>query len=144
MTTLTTETLRITIDAPYDEVTTYLAEPASAHEWATEFFAGPLSKGSGEEWVAQVPMMGGEVRYRQEIDLERGVIDLYLAPRGVEFGPPLPVRIVPNGDGADVLWTLTRFPGVPDEQWRASLQSMQRELDNLKRTLEASRPGEHG
>jgi Polyketide cyclase / dehydrase and lipid transport. len=140
MTTLTTETLRVTIDAPYGKVTSYLADPGSAHEWATEFFAGPLRKAGADEWVALVPMMGGEVRYRQDTHWERGVIDVYLAPQNGEFGPPLPVRVVPNGGGADVLWTLTRFPGMPDEAWRAGLESMQRELENLRRMLEANRP----
>ena len=50
-----------------------------------------------------------------------GRIDLYLAPKGAPYGPPLPVRVVPNGEGADVLFTLARFPGQSDAQWEQDL-----------------------
>ena len=77
------------------------------------------------------------MRYRQEVDLDRGVLDVFLAPMGSDFGPPLPVRVVPNGDGADVLWTLARFPETPDAAWQAGLESMARELSQLKQLLES-------
>jgi hypothetical protein len=134
--TLQTQVVKVTIDKPVDEVTRYVADPLSAHEWATEFFAGPLEHAQGGDFVATVPVMGGEVRYRQEVDLAKGVIDVYLAPKGREFGPPLPVRVVPNGGGADVLWTLARFPRTPDEAWQGGLESMARELEQLKQVLE--------
>ncbi|MCP4195645.1 MAG: hypothetical protein GY762_00710 [Proteobacteria bacterium] len=67
-----------------------------------------------------------------EADLERGIFDLYVAPANAPFGPPLPVRLLHNGDGVDVLWTLTRFPGTPDDGWAAGLAEMERELQNLK------------
>jgi hypothetical protein len=56
--TLQTEVVKVTIDRPFDEVARYVGNPASAHEWATEFFAGPL-KAEGDEFVAPVPLMGG-------------------------------------------------------------------------------------
>jgi len=41
MTTMTTDTVRITIDAPFEQVVADLADPMKQPEWATEFFAGP-------------------------------------------------------------------------------------------------------
>ncbi len=64
--------------------------------------------------------------------------DLYLPPEGKPFGPPLPVRVVPNGDGADVLWTLARFPGTPDRAWADALGSMERELDTFRARHESA------
>lgn len=136
MPTLHTKTLTVTIDAPFEQVAKYLADPANAHEWATEFFAAPLRPTSNGEWIASVPVMGGETRYRQDVDLEHGLIDVFLAPTDGEFGPPLPVRLLRNGDGTDVLWTLARMPGTPDQAWSAGVESMQRELDHLKTLLE--------
>lgn len=138
MTTLPTGTVTVTIDAPYEQVAAYVADPARAHEWATEFYAEPMRPAEGGEWLATVPMMGGEVRFRQEVALEHGVIDMFLAPKDGPWGPPLPVRLLRNGSGADVLWTLTRFPGTPDEAWQAGLDSMRRELEHLKKTLESA------
>ena len=61
---------------------------------------------------------------------------MFLAPLGAPFGPPLPVRVVPNGDGCDVLFTLARFPGQDDETWDSGLASMRRELEQLRALYE--------
>ena len=88
--------------------------------------------------AVQIPMMGGPARMRIDADVDRGIIDLYLAPGDAPFGEPLPVRLVPNGEGVDVLWTLGRPEGVPDPAWEDGLRSMQRELANLKARHENS------
>jgi hypothetical protein len=142
MSTFPTATLSVTIDAPLATVAADLADPTTHPEWATEFFASAASpRPDGGGVTVVVPMMGGEVAFDVKGAPELGVLDLYLAPAGSPFGPPLPVRLVPNGDGVDVLWTLTRFPGMPDPAWEAGLASMQRELDGLRRRHEASEPG---
>lgn len=135
--TLPTTVVTETIDAPPDVVAADLADPTTHPEWATEFYAGPVEATSEGDFTATVPRMGGPVRLRVDADPKLGVIDLYLAPEGAPFGPPLPIRVVPNGDGADVLFTLARFPGITDEDWEGGIDSMQRELAGLKHRLEA-------
>lgn len=132
MPTMTTETVRITIDAPFDTVVSDLADPLTHPEWATEFFAGPVRSAGNGEYTVAVPRMGGDVRMTLDTDGAAGRIDLFLAPLGASFGPPLPIRVVPNGDGVDVLFTLARFPGQSDADWAEGLASMKRELDHLK------------
>ena len=106
MSTLTTETLTVTIDAPYDRVAEDLADPTAHPKWGTNFFSGPARPGDGNAVVVAVPMMGGDVRFSIAADKEQGVFDLYIAPIGAPSeGPPLPVRLLHNGDGVDVLWT---------------------------------------
>ena len=83
-----------------------------------------------------IPTMGGPVRVHIDADPACGRIDMALAPGDAPFGPPLPIRVIPNGDGVDVLFTLTRFPGQPDEEWGAGLEGMRRELENLRRRHE--------
>lgn len=132
MSTMITETLRVTIDAPFDEVASDLADPSTHPEWGTEFFSGPARPGDDGEVLVTVPRMGGEVRSKVEADVESGIIDLYLAPRSEPFGPSLPVRVLRNADGVDVLFTLARFPGQSDDEWEEGLASMARELTKLK------------
>lgn len=132
MTTMTTTTVSMTIDAPPHQVSEDLADAGSHPEWATEFFSGEADYQGDGTWRMTVPRMGGPVLFRIDGDTSRGVIDMYLAPEGAPFGPPLPVRVVPNGDGADVLFTLARYPGQSDEEWNEGLESMRRELLNLK------------
>ena len=121
MATLQTQTVTVTIDAPLVQVAADLADPTTHPSWATDFYAGP-------------------VRHRIDADISRGILDLYFAPPGAPYGPPIPVRLVPNGDGVDVLWTLARFPGVSDQAWQQGLAAMARELHALKRRHE-TQPG---
>lgn len=132
MSTLITQTVSVTIDAAPAQVSADLMEAESHPEWGTEFFSGGAEDLGDGSWRVNIPMMGGEARMRIDGDEALGVIDMYLAPEGVPFGAPLPVRVVPNGDGADVLFTLTRFPQQTDEEWEAGVASMGRELINLK------------
>lgn len=132
MTTMIIETVRITIDAPFEQVTSDLADSTTQHEWATEFFAGPARSVGDCEVLVTVPRMGGEARMKVDADPVSGHIDLYLAPVGAPYGPPLPVGVVPNPDGVDVLFALARFPGQSDTEWDEGIASMARELENLK------------
>ena len=132
MSTLETTTVTITIDAPPETVSADLADPSSHLEWATEFFAGVAEDQRDGTWQMNVPRMGGPVLMRIDGDTAQGIIDMYLAPVGAPFGAPIPVRVVPNGDGSDVLFTLARFPNQSDEEWTEGIQSMNRELENLK------------
>ena len=115
MTTFTTKTIVATIDAPFDKVAPDFADTFTHPEWGAEFFAGPVRQDNSSGLIVRVPAMGRDVQYRVETDLEHGIFDVVIAPSDKKFGPPLPVRLVRKGDGVDVLWTLIRLPGIPDE-----------------------------
>ncbi len=132
MTTFTTKTIAVTIDAPFDKVAPDLAEPFTHLEWGAEFFAGPVRQDSGGGLIVRVPAMGRDVQYRVETDLKHGIFDVVIAPLDGHFGPPLPVRLLRNGDGVDVLWKLIRLPEIPDEGWEQGIAAMDRELQRLK------------
>jgi len=134
--TFETATVRVSVDRPFDQIVRDLADPIAHTEWATEFFAGQAEPIGRAEVRVDVPRMGGPARMRIAAEPEAGVIDLYLAPEGKPYGVPLPVRVVRNGDGADVLFTLTRFPGMPEALWKEGVESMERELAAFKRRHE--------
>ncbi|HDL42264.1 MAG TPA: hypothetical protein ENG98_04545 [Actinobacteria bacterium] len=133
MSTSESAVISVTIDAPFAKVAADLADPYTHSEWATEFIAGPAIAGPEEGTViVPVPAMGGPTRYKVDADIQRGIIDLYLAPGDAPFGPPLPVRLVTNGDGVDVLWVLGRNEMMDDAAWSGAQASMARELEGLK------------
>ena len=138
MTTHLTITLTTSIDAPLQAVATDLADPMSHPEWATEFFAGEPASISPNEVEVGVPRLGGPCRMKIDADIDRGIVDVYLAPAGTPYQDPLPVRLIRNGTGVDVLWTLGRPPGLPDIAWSEGIASMARELDNLRLRHEAA------
>jgi len=118
-----------------------LSDPVAHTQWATEFFAGEAEPIGECEVRVDVPRMGGRAKMRIDVSPEAGVIDLYLARQHEPYGPPLPVRVLRNRDGADVLFTLARFPGMPDDVWRDGVESMERELAALKRRHEQDARG---
>jgi hypothetical protein len=119
-----TETLRISIGAPFEQVADDLADPMNHPQWATEFFQGPAARVDAYEVAVQIPALGGAARFKVEADIERGCFELYVAPQGAPFGDPLPVRLVRTADGVDVLWTLERMPHMDDAAWTAGLAAM--------------------
>jgi hypothetical protein len=130
--------LTITIDAPFESVCSDLSDPSTHPHWATEFFSDTAAVPVGDgTYRLTAPMMGGAVLARTEARPSLGVIDLFLAPDGAPFGEPLPIRVIRNGSGVDVLWTLSRPDGLPDQAWHSGVASMQRELQALRRRHEA-------
>lgn len=133
-----TKTLSVDIAAAFDAVMSELASAASHPSWATEFFSGEAEPISADEIRITVPRMGGVCEMKIEAQRDYGVINIYLAPVGVPYGKPLPVRVIENGEGATVLWTLAQFPGMSNAAFEAGCASMQKELATLKSKLEGN------
>jgi hypothetical protein len=47
-----------------------------------------------------------------------------------------PMRVVPNGPGADLVFTVQRRPGVGDAEFAADVEAVAADLRTLKRVLE--------
>ena len=64
-----------------------------------------------------------------------GVLDHFVATGS---GPEvyMPMRVFPNGEGAEVLITVFRQPGVSDEKFGEDTQWVRRDLEALKDLLE--------
>lgn len=137
MTIFESRTLTVAIDAPFEKVMSDLADPMTHPEWAKEFFSGSAEKTGDGYVLAPVPMMGGTIKFKIQANIVLGILDLYLAPQDSDFGTPLQVRVIRNGDGVDILWTLPRFPGMSDTNWANGLESMSKELLELKKRHEA-------
>ena len=53
----------------------------------------------------------------------------------------VPMRVVPNGDGSEVLLTVFRSPRSTDEEFAADAGQVERDLATLKHVLE--QPDDH-
>lgn len=64
-----------------------------------------------------------------------GVLDHFVS---VDSGPEvyMPMRVFPNGDGAEVLITVFRQPGTSEEKFAEDTQWVRRDLEALKELLE--------
>jgi hypothetical protein len=124
--------LTVSIDRPAAAVYAYARDPAHLPAWAAGLAAGiRLEHG---EWVADSPM--GRVLVRFVPVNEYGVLDhdVVLAD-GTTVTNPL--RVLADGAGAEVVFTLRRRPAMSDDEWAADIAAVTADLGSLRRVLEA-------
>jgi hypothetical protein len=92
----------------------------------------------GEAWVVTTSQ-GAEVKLRYLTDPGLGTIDFEMepAPGAVETAY---ARVVPNGEGADVVFTQQQAPGMTDDVFDAQVAALRHELTVLKALVEVACP----
>jgi len=128
------DTQTVTIPVQAAEVFRFLADPANLPKWAVGFCHTIRPDADGEHWLAQTAQ--GEVRVRYRTDPATGVIDYHLAPApGVELVAHS--RVVPNGEGAEYVFTQFQAPGTPDAVFESQVEALREELVVLRALLKA-------
>jgi hypothetical protein len=125
------KTLTISINRPAAEVYAFAANVENLPRWATSFVRSVRKTPQG--WTADTTegAMGFEFAAKNSL----GVLDQIVRPApGIEV--LVPIRVVPNGDGAEVLFTLIQVPGMPDEKFSRDMGMIERDLKTLKTVLE--------
>ena len=129
--TLRAETLTISIDRPPAEVYAFVGNVENLPRWATSFVKSVRK--TGDSWVAET--VEGPAGFEYVPRNESGVLDHVVRPApGVTIH--VPMRVVPNGAGSEVIFTLVQFPGMPAEKFARDIDMVQRDLATLKRVLE--------
>jgi hypothetical protein len=83
--------------------------------------------------VVETPEGPAEVRFTPRNEF--GVLDHFVRTRaGVEVY--VPMRVIRNGDGCDVVLTVFRLPGMSDEKFEQDAAWVRRDLATLKAALE--------
>lgn len=129
---LRSRTVSISIAVPPDRVIAYISDPANLPEWS--FFASVTETPSG--WVATTPG-GGSVGIRFDVSETHGVVDHFVAPPGRDE-IHVPMRVVPNGPGSEVLFTLFQMPAMSDEDFARDAAVVEEDLASLRAILEAA------
>jgi hypothetical protein len=112
-------------------VYTYVADLKNLPRWATTFCRS--IRHEGEEWVMETSLGTLTIRLAPENSL--GVLDHYLTPPDGET-IYVPMRVVANGSGSDVIFTLFRLPGVSDADHEKDAAQVRQDLETLKALLE--------
>jgi hypothetical protein len=121
--TLNVDTLAVSISAKREEVFEYLADPANLPRWAVGFARGV--RRDGDTWIVETAQ--GDVPIRIVTNSDVGTIDSYMtvAP-GTEHVAYS--RVVPNGAGAEYIFTLFQGPGMSDETFASQRAALAEEL----------------
>ena len=126
---LKARTLAVSIDCAPGQVYDFVSDPRNLPRWS--FFGSVIR--SGDQWVADTP--DGPVGIRFVEANELGVLDHYVKlGSGVEIY--VPMRVILNGEGSEVLFTLFQAPDMSDEAFAEDAKQVERDLATLKVVLE--------
>lgn len=125
------QTISLFIAAPPERVYAFASNPENMPRWVPSFF-NSVECVDGE-WVAQSPL--GRVVFEFAHDNDLGVLDHTVTlPSGATLTNPM--RVIPNGDGSEILFTLIQHEGMTDEQFQEDAELVMSDLLTLKRLLE--------
>lgn len=124
--------LGIGIDRPAATVYDYVCQPANLAQWAAGL-AGSIELVEGR-WVADSPL--GQVVVEMTEPNPYGVADhrVILATGEIFFNP---MRVIADGEGCELVFTLRRQPGVSDADFDRDAAAVTEDLARVKRLLES-------
>ncbi|GAB3819354.1 SRPBCC family protein [Micromonospora zhanjiangensis] len=120
----------VSIDRPAAEVYAYAADPANLPAWAAGLSSG-IERVDGE-WVTESPM--GRVVVTFVEPNPYGVLDhdVTLPSGEVVYNP---MRVVRDGDGCEVVFTVRRRPGMSAEEFDRDVAAVAADLAALRRIM---------
>jgi hypothetical protein len=128
--------LSVHIARAWRAVYDYACVPEHFPEWASGLGSGLRRIGAGSENVFIVAAPEGEARVRFSPRNDYGVLDHWVTlPDGRTVY--IPLRVIANGDGAEVMLTLIRQPRMSDADFARDADWVLRDLNRLKALLES-------
>jgi len=129
------KTISIAISRPPAVVYAFAANARNLPKWATGL-SGALIKRAGDQWLADSPM--GQVRIKFAPKNSFGILDHEVTTEG---GSTFynPMRVQPNGEGSEVMFTLYRLPKVSAIAYAKDAKHIRNDLRRLKSLLERGR-----
>ena len=118
------------IDRPAEEVYAYASEPANLPRWAPGL-GNSIEQVHGE-WFVDTPAERVGFAFAPRNGF--GVLDHYLTLNSGEV-IYIPMRVIADGDGSEVVFTLRRRPGMTDAEFKADGDAVAADLARLKHVL---------
>lgn len=131
MSTMTARIVHVSIRRDWQAAYDFAAKPENMPQWASGLASGLAP--DGPDWIATGAL--GTVRVSFAPRNSFGVIDHTVTiDTGLKVHNAL--RIVPNGDGCEVMFTLLQLDGMTDAQFEADAAHVAKDLATLKALLE--------
>ena len=136
MTLLKSRTLSISINSKPKTVYEFVLNLENLPKWA-KMFCRSIKLLNGE-WIAEVLQEQAKVRITKRNDF--GILDHYVkllsSPNVDEVF--VPMRVVQNGDGSEVVFTIFELAGMAEERYAEDIRMVEQDLKNLKSIVEES------
>ena len=124
--------LSISINRDARDVYDFACVPENLPRWASGL--GKSLKKINGEWISETPEGPVKVRFTERNEF--GVLDHWVNPKpGLLIY--IPMRVIENGSGCELIFTLFRLPHMTDEKFSADAEWVMRDLTTLKNLLAA-------
>jgi hypothetical protein len=121
----------VRINRPFDKVYEFLVDPANWNQWA--FGLGKNIRRSQDGWIADSGSGVAKVQFTPQNSF--GIVDhTVIRPSGQRVY--VPMRLITNNRGCELIFTLFREPGISDARFASDSEFVQRDLNGLKTLLE--------
>lgn len=125
--------ISISIKRSPADVYNYASNPENLPKWASGLSGSSVVK-SGNFWICDSPM--GQVKVRFADRNPFGVMDHDVTlSTGEAFHNPF--RVIPNGDGSEVVFTLFKLSQMSDAEFEKDAATIAKDLSALKKILES-------
>jgi hypothetical protein len=129
------KTISVSINRDWQELYESIWQPRDFPKWASGLSKSELTEEADGWWQAEGPE--GCVRIKFTEHNQFGVMDHVIDVGGGKM-VSAPMRVLPNGNGAEVMFTLFRQPEMDDAKYQADADWIARDLDSLKKLAENS------
>lgn len=128
---LAAQNISISIQTPFQQAYDFISKPENFPKWASGLCSAIQKQ--GDDWIAETPTGRMKVRFTEPNRF--GVLDhSVIGDSGEEIN--IPMRLIRNGQGCELILTLFRLPGVGDEQFQKDIEWVKRDLLAIKHLLE--------
>ncbi|TWB19316.1 hypothetical protein FBZ99_10180 [Rhizobium sp. ERR 1071] len=131
MSTMSAKIVHISIARDWREVYDYASRPENMPFWASGLASGLTQ--DGDDWIAEGMLGTARVRFAPRNDF--GVIDHWVTLES-DLQVYNALRVVPNGDGCEIMFTVLQLPGMEEAQFAADAAHVMRDLKTLKELME--------
>ena len=121
----------VSINRSAAHVYEFASNPENLPKWAAGL-SGSIRR-VNEQWIAESPMGTVKVNFAEKNKF--GVLDHDVTlSSGANFYNPM--RVFPNNDGSELVFTVYRRPDVSDQDFAADAKAVEKDLAKLKTLLE--------
>jgi len=124
-------TMNTSINSNPQIVYDFVSNLENLPRWASNTF--PSIKEVNGEWVVDTSQGQNKVMLAERNNF--GILDHYVKlTSGVEVY--VPMRVVKNGDGSEVMLTVFQTPEMTDERYAEDIRTVEKDLNHLKTIIE--------
>ena len=128
------QTLSVSVNRSADEVYAYMANIQHLADWAAGLCVSVVKNTGPNTWLIKTPTGEATVRFAEQNKFR--IVDHYVK-QGQDPEVYIPIRVIENEQGCEVIFTLFRLPAMTDERFEKDKQAVQQDLNTLKKLIEA-------